>query len=132
MEIPIKKKRGMPKGGWPKKDLVDKILDGDIKPDKITIGFEPEIKEIIVEKIVEKIIEVPKKELKGFALYKKLKDLRYPQGGMGRWVEDPNSTEKVYIPRPEELYTQFIGDPSQWQELQDTLARVWIELSIKR
>src|SRR6185503_16986823 len=85
-----------------------------------------------VEVIVEKIVEIPEKRITGFALYKNLKDARYPQGGMGRFVEDPNGLEKVYIPRPEEIYTQFIADPEGWNALTDALARAWIELSIKK
>lgn len=90
------------------------------------------VKEIIVEKIVEKIVEIPAKKTTGFALYKGLKEASFPQGGMGQWWEDPNGTEKVYVPRPEEIYSQFIGDPEGWEQLRDALARAWMEYSLRK
>lgn len=137
METPIKKKRGRPKKDKGFEGLKDIVDNGTTV---ITLAEDPirgtydtlKPKEVIVEKIVEKIIEVPAKVLEGFALYKKLKDNGYPQGGMGRFVEDPNGLTKVYIPRPEEIYTHFIADPNGWQALTDTLTRAWIELSIKK
>jgi hypothetical protein len=137
METPSKK-RGRPAKPKAPVDIGFKGLEAivDNGTTVVTITEEPttgtyptlQVKEVIVEKI----IEVPEKKLKGFELYRKLKELRFPQGGMGQWWENPNGTDKVYVPRPEELYTMFIGDPQAWDELRDTLARTWIEISVKK
>ena len=99
----------------------------DIQPQIVEV-----IKEVIVEKFVDRIVEIPAKKIKGFALYKQLKDNQFPQGGMGQTYEDPNGTEKVYVPRPEEIYAQFIGNPEHWEELRDALARTWMEFSMRK
>lgn len=70
---------------------------------------------------------MPISALKGIDLYRALAKAGFPQGGQGAWFKDPNSDEKYYIPTAPELYTQFLLDPEQWQNLQDALARVWIE-----
>ena len=69
--------------------------------------------------------------LKGMELYKALKEAGYPQGGVGNWYLDPSTGEKYYIPQPSEIYTEFIADPSIWEEVGDTLARLWLEKSLK-
>lgn len=61
-----------------------------------------------------------------FELYKRLKDAGFPQGGAGNWMLNPDNDEKVYIPLPGELYTQFIGDPAHWEKMRDAMAEVWI------
>ena len=100
------------------------------RPAKVA-DVQEQIVEVIKEVLIEKVVEVPKKELMGFDLYKKLKDGRYPQGGQGDWWENPNGTDRVYVPRPEELYTHFLGDPDAWNKLRDVLARAWLELSLR-
>ena len=84
------------------------------------------IKEIFIEKEV--IRNIPEVRLEGWQLYKSLKDKGYYQGGMGQWMEDPNGTEKVYIPHVSEVYTYFIGNPAQWELMRDALIRAYIEL----
>ena len=58
--------------------------------------------------------------------YKALKEAGFPQGGRGNWIQDPNSDSKYYIPNPDEIYSQFLGDPEHWRKLTDTLAEAWI------
>lgn len=67
------------------------------------------------------------KELKGFELYRELKARGFPQGGVGSFMEDPNGTEKVYVPHPSEIYASFVGDPSQWNALRDAMIQVWLK-----
>ena len=62
-----------------------------------------------------------------FNLYQTLKDKGFPQGGNGYYLIHPETDEKVYVPKPEEIYTQFIGDPTQWDKLVDAMAHVWIQ-----
>ena len=76
-------------------------------------------------------VAIAPKVLEGFALWKALKDAGYPQGGGGNFYEAHDSFEKAYVARPEELYTQFLSDPAGWDLLRDTLARAWLELSLK-
>lgn len=87
-----------------------------------------QITEIIKEIIVERIVEVPEPRLEGFELYKALKEKGFYQGGQGRFMEDPNGIETVYIPLPDEIYTYFIGDPSKWEQFTDAMIRAYIEL----
>ena len=65
--------------------------------------------------------------LERFELYKKLKDQGFPQGGAGTWIMNPQKDEKVYIPLVEEIFTQFIADPSDWELMIDAMVNVWIE-----
>lgn len=62
-----------------------------------------------------------------YNLYKELKTKGFPQGGNGIYLIHPDTDEKVYIPKPEELYTTFIGDPTQWDKLVDAMSKVWID-----
>jgi len=66
-----------------------------------------------------------------FELYLELKKKGFPQGGSGSYLKDPKTEEMVYIPKFEEIFTQFIGDPIDHEVLVDTLAKVWIERSKK-
>jgi len=102
-----------PKGSKNKK-LVDvpERSDGDLPiPEKI--------KEVIIEKeIIKEVIRtVPEPRLEG-----------YFQGGMGQWMEDPNGTERVYVPHVSEVYGYFIGDPEKWEQLKDHMIRAYLEL----
>lgn len=83
--------------------------------------IEPKIEIRYVDKIVERPV------ISGFALYKLLKESGFAQGGSGMFMQDPDSNEKVYIPLPGEVYTQFLGDPKDWQVLTDAMVRVWLE-----
>lgn len=62
-----------------------------------------------------------------FKLYKELQKKGFPQGGIGQFIQDPNTNDKVYVPQPGEIYAQFILDPEGWQKVTDALAGVWIE-----
>lgn len=110
-------------------ELIEAIKTGSA----VMLPPEPVVEIQYIEKVTEIVREVlvEKPVLEGFALYKKLKDERYPQGGMGEWWEDPNGTDKVYVPRPEEIYTHFLGNKQEWDELRDALVRVWIEYSLR-
>lgn len=66
-------------------------------------------------------------ELSGIDLYRTLKEKGFPQGGNGNWYQDPSTGERYYIPQPDEVYTQFIADPSLWQKMTDAMARAWID-----
>ncbi len=146
---PIAKKRGRPS----KKDKLAKELEAivdngttvvTLTEEPIKTGFpslegggtiEPQSKVVEVMKeviVIKEIIkEVPPKVLEGFALWKALKDAQYPQGGGGNYWEAPDSFEKAYVARPEELYTHFLSDPEGWDLLRDTLARAWLQYSLK-
>lgn len=65
--------------------------------------------------------------LEGYALYKSLKDVGFPQGGSGDWLYNPETDEKVYVPHPSELINTYVADPKQWDSVRDILARQWIE-----
>lgn len=108
-----------------RRELLQKYFDNEKTEPVVEIQYAEKIVEIVREVAVEKPV------LEGFALYKKLKDERYPQGGMGEWWEDPNGTDKVYVPRPEEIYTHYLGNKQEWDELRDALVRVWIEYSLR-
>ncbi len=69
----------------------------------------------------------PARQLEGFALYKALQRANFPQGGVGSYMEDPNSTDRVYVPHPSEVYGMFIGDPQQWEMLRDAICRGWLQ-----
>lgn len=69
--------------------------------------------------------------MKSFEFYKKLKDAGFPQGGVGNWQEDINSTEKVYIPTPSEVYAQLALDPEQWNTVRDALCQCFIDKQLK-
>ena len=85
----------------------------------------PQSKEVIREVIK----YVPEPRLEGFELYRALKNKGYYQGGSeGQWIEDPNGTERVYVPSPSELYTSFLGEPEKWLALRDAIIRAYIEL----
>lgn len=138
MDTTSPKKRGRPAKVKPLQELHDIVDDSTtvitITEDPIRGGFptlEPKevIKEVLVEKIVH--VQVEKKLLKDWALWKALKDAGYPQGGGGNYYEAHDSFEKAYVARPEELYSHFLGDPEAWDLLRDTLARAWLEFSMK-
>lgn len=105
------------------------------RPAKIHQEETPDIQQQIVEGIrevfVERIIRLPEERLSGYALYKKLAQTGFPQGGGGTIVLNEEGTDSAYIPRPEELYNSFIGNAEHWQVLIDSLARAWIENSEK-
>jgi len=61
-----------------------------------------------------------------FDTLKQLKAKGFPQGGAGNFVVDPDTGEKFYKPHPSELYNQFLGDPTQWGELAEAMAQVWL------
>lgn len=96
------------------------------KPRKKDI--QSQVTEVLKEIIIEKIVEVPRHELSDFDLYKALKDAGMPQGGIGQSMEDPNGTEKVYLPHASEIYSQFAQDPRGWEIIRDYLARAYLEL----
>ena len=62
-----------------------------------------------------------------YHLFKALEKAGYPMQGAGGYLISPDGNDKVYVPRPEEIYAQFIGDPFAWEILTDTLAMAWIE-----
>lgn len=62
-----------------------------------------------------------------FHLYKTLKDAGFPQGGAGAFMIHPETDERVYIARPEEIYAQYLADPKGWEMLTDFMAKAWIE-----
>jgi len=102
------------------------------KPKVITKDFPTQMTEKTALKVIEAAQKgiVPVMEiapLKGIELYKALAKAGFPQGGQGNWYAEENGDQKYYIPTPEEIYTQYLADPSQWQSLTDALARVWIE-----
>lgn len=84
------------------------------------------IREIIVEKEI--IKEVPVKQLSDFDLYYALKQVGFPQGGIGEFMESPLTDEKVYLPHASEIYTQFAQDPAGWNVIRDYLARAFLEV----
>lgn len=88
----------------------------------------PDAQTQAVQAIKEVIKFVDKPQLEGYELYKSLRDLNFPQGGGGHWLEDPNGLEKVYVPEVSEVYGQFIMDPAQWEEVRDALCREWIRI----
>jgi hypothetical protein len=98
---------------------------------KLKSDIQPVVTEVIKEVIKEVIREVPSPELKDYALYKKLKDCGFPQGGIGSFMESVNSTEKVYVPHVSECYNQFIAEPKEWDKVRDALCRCWIEKNEK-
>ena len=86
------------------------------------------IKEIVVEKEVIRTVEVEKPKLEGYELYAKLRDIGFPQGGIGAYTENPNGVDKVYIPHPQEVIAFFIGDPDKWEGMRDGIIRTYIEI----
>jgi len=109
------KKRGRPR----------KIVDVPERSDG-ELTMPEKIKEVIIEKEIVKT--VPEPRLEGWELYKALKDKGFFQGGMGQWMEDPNGTERVYVPHVSEVYGYFIGDPEKWEQLKDHMIRAYLEL----
>lgn len=87
-----------------------------------------QIQKEIVEKIVEIIKYVPEPRLSDWDLYKALKDRNFPQGGVGHFMESPNSSESVYIPHVSEVYQYFIADPFTWDRMRDAIVRAYLEL----
>lgn len=66
-----------------------------------------------------------------YNLYLSLKKAGFPQGGSGNYIQDPDSSEKVYVPTSGEIYSMFLADPDGWQSMTDCLAQVWIDNSKK-
>lgn len=62
-----------------------------------------------------------------YNLYKQLKDKGFPQGGSGSFLVDPKTDERVYIPKVEEILTQYVGDPKDWDKMVEAMTRVWID-----
>lgn len=135
MEEPIKKKRGRPaKVIKLSPDSGSGINTVPMQPMEATsIALKnPDIQQQIVETIkeifVERIIEVPQKQLEDFELYAKLRDLGFPQGGMGATMENVNGVDKAYVPEVSEVYQAFILNPDGWGDVRDSLCREWIKI----
>ncbi len=86
------------------------------------------VKEIIVEKEVIRTVEVEKPQLEGYGLYAALRDIGYPQGGMGNMMENPNGVDKAYVPHAQEVLAFFSGDPDKWELMRDGIIRTYIEI----
>lgn len=65
--------------------------------------------------------------LEGYDLYDSLRAAGFPQGGSGNLMYDENGNNPVYVPHPSEIYQMFIGDPAQWDEMRDSMARSWLK-----
>ena len=61
------------------------------------------------------------------SIWRLLKEGNFPQGGVGNWLQDPNSDEKYYIPHPSEIYQATIQDPQGWEELSESMGVVWLK-----
>ncbi len=62
-----------------------------------------------------------------FKLYQDLKMAGFPQGGTGTWLIHPDSSDKVYVPQPSEVYTAFLGDPKDWSDMVDAMVTIWLQ-----
>ena len=105
------------------------------KKDLIEVATQPiEVQEKIVEivkeviKYVPQTVEVEKPRLEGFELYAKLRDINYPQGGLGVSMENPANIDKAYVPTAQEVISFFAGNPEQWDALRDGIIRTYIEI----
>ncbi len=96
---------------------------------EVTPIIQQKVVEVIKEIIIEKIIEVEKPRLEGYELYAKLRDIGYPQGGMGNIMENPNGVDKVYVPHANEVMSFFVGDPDKWEAMRDGVIRTYIEIN---
>lgn len=122
-----KKKRGRPKKVAP--EISQEVEEQTATPpiNQQVPDIQTQVVETIREIFVEKVIEVEKPKLEGYALYKALRAAGFPQGGVGHYIQDPNSADSVYVPHVSEVYTQFLADPQQWEALRDAICREWIK-----
>lgn len=101
-----------------------KIIDNTNSPEK-DIDLSKE--KIVIREVIR---EIEKPRLEGYELYKKLQEVDFPQGGvMGNYMEDPNGTEKVYVPHVQEVLGFFTGNPDKWEGMRDGIIRTYIELN---
>lgn len=89
-----------------------------------------EIVEIVKEviKYVPQEVFIEKPRLEDFELYNRLKEIGYPQGGGGSYLENPMNIDKVYVPTAQEVIAFFIGDPDKWEHMRDGIIRTYIEV----
>lgn len=92
---------------------------------EITLENREEIIEAI-QKGEPVLIPVQPTDLEGIELYRALKEHGFPQGGQGSYMSDPQTAERFYIPKPDEIFNQFLANPEGWQNLVDVMSRAWI------